>query len=223
MIKNRFLIIILIVSIAAISASQKASYQIALLKYNGGGDWYANPTSLPNLVKFCNANLGTNISEEVATVSIGSKDIVNYPFVHITGHGNIVLSLQEVENLRNYLVSGGFLHISDNYGIDKYIRREMKRVFPDYEFLELPFSHPIYHQKYQFNSGLPKVHEHDNKPAQGFGLIYKGRLVCFYDYECGLGDGWEDADVHNDSKEKRTQALQMGANMISFVFLENYK
>jgi len=223
MIKNRFLIIILIVSIAAISASQKASYQIALLKYNGGGDWYANPTSLPNLVKFCNANLGTNISEEVATVSIGSKDIVNYPFVHITGHGNIVLSLQEVENLRNYLVSGGFLHISDNYGIDKYIRREMKRVFPDYEFLELPFSHPIYHQKYQFNSGLPKVHEHDNKPAQGFGLIYKGRLVCFYDYECDLGDGWEDADVHNDSKEKRTQALQMGANMISFVFLENYK
>ncbi|OIP01497.1 MAG: hypothetical protein AUJ98_04395 [Bacteroidetes bacterium CG2_30_33_31] len=221
--KNRFLIIILIVSIAAISASQKASYQIALLKYNGGGDWYANPTSLPNLVKFCNANLGTNISEEVATVSIGSKDIVNYPFVHITGHGNIVLSLQEVENLRNYLVSGGFLHISDNYGIDKYIRREMKRVFPDYEFLELPFSHPIYHQKYQFNSGLPKVHEHDNKPAQGFGLIYKGRLVCFYDYECDLGDGWEDADVHNDSKEKRTQALQMGANMISFVFLENYK
>jgi len=223
MIKNRFLIIILIVSIAAISASQKASYLIALLKYNGGGDWYANPTSLPNLVKFCNANLGTNISEEVATVSIGSKDIVNYPFVHITGHGNIVLSLQEVENLRNYLVSGGFLHISDNYGIDKYIRREMKRVFPDYEFLELPFSHPIYHQKYQFNSGLPKVHEHDNKPAQGFGLIYKGRLVCFYDYECDLGDGWEDADVHNDSKEKRTQALQMGANMISFVFLENYK
>jgi len=223
MIKNRFLIIILIVSIAAISASQKASYQIALLKYNGGGDWYANPTSLPNLVKFCNANLGTNISEEVATVSIGSKDIVNYPFVHITGHGNIVLSLQEVENLRNYLVSGGFLHISDNYGIDKYIRREMKRVFPDYEFLELPFSHPIYHQKYQFNSGLPKVHEHDNKPAQGFGLIYKGRLVCFYDYECDLGDGWEDADVHNDSKEKRTQALQMGANMISFVFLEIYK
>ena len=223
MIKNRFLIIIFIVSIAAISASQKASYQIALLKYNGGGDWYANPTSLPNLVKFCNANLGTNISEEVATVSIGSKDIVNYPFVHITGHGNIVLSLQEVENLRNYLVSGGFLHISDNYGIDKYIRREMKRVFPDYEFLELPFSHPIYHQKYQFNSGLPKVHEHDNKPAQGFGLIYKGRLVCFYDYECDLGDGWEDADVHNNSKEKRTQALQMGANMISFVFLENYK
>lgn len=219
MTRYKFIVFLVIISTIFMAAAKKGSYQIALLKYNGGGDWYANPTSLPNLVKFCNKNLKTTISEEVATVAVGSKEIFNYPFVHITGHGNIVLSAAETENLRSYLVGGGFLHISDNYGLDKFIRREMKKVFPDNEFIELPTSHPIYHQKYNFANGLPKIHEHDGKPAQGFGIIYKGRLVCFYDYQCDLGDGWEDADVHHDSEKKRTEALQMGANIISYVFL----
>lgn len=193
---------------------------IALLKYNGGGDWYANPTSLPNLVRYCNAQLNTDINPEVATIPIGSSEIFNYPFVHITGHGNIILSPEEVENLRKYLMSGGFLHISDNYGLDPYIRREMHKVFPDQEFVELPSSHPIYHQKYSFNGGLPKIHEHDDRDPQGFGLFVDNRLVCFYDYECDLGDGWEDQAVHHDSPEKRSEALEMGANLIQFVFTQ---
>jgi hypothetical protein len=194
--------------------------QIALLKYKGGGDWYANPTSLPNLVRFCNRQLGTNISDEIATVEAGSEELFNYPFVHITGHGNIIFSPAEAENLRNYLAAGGFLEVSDNYGLDKYIRREMKKVFPGLEFVELPFDHPIYHQQYNFPNGLPKIHKHDGKNAQGFGIIYKGRLVVFYDYECDLGDGWEDPSVHHDSQQKHDEALQMGANIIQYAFGE---
>lgn len=194
------------------------TYTIAVVKYNGGGDWYANPTALPNLVKFCNKNLNTSINPDIADVDVGSVDLFNYPFIHMTGHGNVVFSNQEAENLREYLISGGFLHISDNYGLDKFIRPQMKKVFPDLEFIELPFSHPIYHQHYNFNTGLPKIHEHDKKAPQGFGLIYEGRLVCFYDYECDLGDGWEDPDVHNDSEPTRTKALQMGANILQFAF-----
>ncbi len=194
------------------------SLQIALLKYNGGGDWYANPTSLTNLIAFCNKNIETNINPDWATVAVGSKDIFKYPFVHLTGHGNVVFNEQEAENLRNYLLAGGFLHIDDNYGLDKFIRREMKKVFPKHEFVELPFDYPIYHTVYDFPQGLPKVHEHDNKSPQGFGIIIDNRLVCFYSYETDLGDGWEDKSVHNDSDEIRTKALQMGANIISFVF-----
>ncbi len=194
------------------------SQEIALLKYRGGGDWNANPTSLPNLIKFCNKNLSTNINPLPATIDVGSKDIFNYPFLHMTGHGNVVFSDEECRNLRNYLIGGGFLHIDDNYGLDKFIRPQMKKVFPELEFVELPFSHPIYHQKYSFPKGLPKIHEHDNKPAQGFGLFYENRLICFYTYECDLGDGWEDAAVHGDSEEIRTKALQMGANIIQYVF-----
>ena len=192
--------------------------KIALLKYNGGGDWYANPTSLPNLIKFCNKNLNTNIADENATVTADDPQIFNYPFIHITGHGNIIFSKSETENLRKYLIAGGFLHISDNYGLDKYIRREMKKIFPELDFIELPYSFAIYHQKYNFNKGLPKIHKHNGKPAQGFGIIYKGRLVVFYDYECDLGDGWEDITVHNDTQEKHLQALKMGANIIEYVF-----
>ncbi len=200
--------------------AQTYSYKIALLKYNGGGDWYANPTSLTNLIKFCNDNLNTNINPEYATVDVGSAELFNYPFVHITGHGNIIFSPDEVQNLRTYLISGGFLEISDNYGLDKYIRREMKKVFPEQEFVEIPFSHPIYHQKYDFPHGLPKIHEHDGKPAQGFGIFYQGRLVVFYDYECDLGDGWEDPQVHNDPEAKHIAALKMGANIIQFAFTQ---
>ncbi len=192
--------------------------KIARLKYSGGGDWYANKTALPNLIRFCNQQLGTNLAAEEDIVEAGSPDIFNYPFVHLTGHGNMVFSDQEVENLRNYLMAGGFLHADDNYGLDKFFRREMKKVFPELEFVELPFSHPIYHQRFNFDKGLPKIHEHDGKPAQGFGLMYKGRLVCFYSYECDLGNGWEDQEVYNDPEVVRTKALQMGANIVQYVF-----
>ncbi|MFC2118309.1 DUF4159 domain-containing protein [Bacteroidota bacterium] len=197
---------------------QNTSLKIALLKYKGGGDWYANPTSLPNLIEFCNKEIESNIFSSPSTVEVGSREIFNYPFVHMTGHGNVVFSDTEVENLRNYLVAGGFLHIDDNYGMDKFVRREMKKVFPGLSFIEIPFSHEIYHIKYEFNKGLPKIHEHDNKAPQGFGIFYEGRLCCFYTYECDLGDGWEDSEVHNDSEQTRLRALRMGANMISFVF-----
>jgi hypothetical protein len=216
MLKQRILLV-LILSVSNSCFAQN-TYQIALLKYNGGGDWYANPTSLTNLIDFCNKNLKTNINPEYATVEVGSAEIFNYPFVHITGHGNVIFNDQEALNLRNYLIAGGFLHISDNYGIDKFIRPQMKKVFPELEFVELPFDFPIYHQKYNFPNGLPKIHEHDGKPAQGFGLLWEGRLLCFYDYECDLGDGWEDPEVHKDSPDKRLKALQMGANIIQYVF-----
>lgn len=204
----------------AFGGFSQSTYQIALLKYNGGGDWYANPTSLTNLIDFCNKNLKTSINREYATVDAGSAEIYNFPFVHATGHGNVIFNDQEALNLRNYLIAGGFLHISDNYGLDKYIRPQMKKVFPELEFVELPFDFLIYHQKYNFPNGLPKIHEHDGTPPQGFGLLWEGRLVCFYDYECDLGDGWEDPDVHKDSPEKRLKALQMGANIVQYVFTQ---
>lgn len=192
--------------------------RVAKLKYGGGGDWYANKTSLPNLIEFCNKQLKTKIHPEEDVVDVGSPDLFAYPFVHMTGHGNVVFTEKDARNLREYLISGGFLHVDDNYGLDKFIRREMKKVFPEYDFIELPFNHPIYHQKYKFPKGLPKVHEHDNKPPQGFGIVHEGKLVCFYTYECDLGNGWEDQSVYNDPEEVRQLALQMGANIISFVF-----
>jgi hypothetical protein len=217
MIKRNFLLLLFFLAVFLNGYSQ-STYQIALLKYNGGGDWYANPTSLTNLIDFCNKNLKTSINKEYATVDAGSAEIFNYPFVHLTGHGNVIFNDQEALNIRNYLIAGGFIHITDNYGIDQYIRPQIKKVFPELEFVELPFDYPIYHQKYNFPNGLPKIHEHDGKPPQGFGLLWEGRLVCFYDYECDLGDGWEDPDVHKDSPEKRLKALQMGANMVQYVF-----
>jgi hypothetical protein len=192
--------------------------KIAKLKYNGGGDWYANKTALPNLIKFCNQELGTNLLPEEDVVEVGSRDIFLYPFVYMTGHGNVVFSEAEASNLRKYLIGGGFLHIDDNYGLDKFIRIELKKVFPELELVELPYNHAVYHQKFDFPQGLPKVHEHDGKPPQGFGLIYEGRLVAFYSYECDLGNGWEDARIHNDPEEKRQQALRMGANLVAYCF-----
>lgn len=199
-------------------SQQETTVKIALLKYSGGGDWYSNPTSLPNLIAFSNNNLGTNIHPTPATVEAGSYDLFNYPLVHMTGHGNVIFSDREVELLQTYLISGGFLHIDDNYGMDPYIRRELKKIFPGQELVELPFDFPIYHQKYEFENGLPKIHEHDGKPAQGFGLFYDERLVIFYTYECDLGDGWESYAVHKDPEHIRQKALQMGANIISYVF-----
>lgn len=220
----KFTRILLLTLFIYATSSVAQSYQIGLLKYSGGGDWYANlETSLPNLIKFCNTNLKTSINSEQAIVEVGSTEIFNYPFIHMTGHGNVQFSNQEADNLRSYLIGGGFLHVSDNYGMDKFIRTELKKVFPELELVELPFTHPIYHQAYNFDKGLPKVHEHDNKAPQGFGLIYKGRLVCFYDAECDLGDGWENAEIHKDSPEAREKALKMGANIISYVFLNSGK
>lgn len=200
------------------SFAQQGNVKIGRLVYQGGGDWYANPTSLPNLIKFCNEYLGTNISK-VEDINVGSEEIYNYPFIHMTGHGNVIFNLRETDNLRNYLLSGGFIHIDDNYGMDPYIRKELKKIFPEYDLVELPFDHPIYHQKYDFPNGLPKIHEHDKKPPQGFGILHEGRLICFYTYECDLGDGWEDIDVHNDPEEVRLKALKMGANIIQYVFM----
>jgi Domain of unknown function (DUF4159) len=201
-----------------IAFSQVYTLKIGKLKYNGGGDWYANKTSMPNLIGFCNKNLKTNIFPEEDIIEPGDQKIFQYPFIHMTGHGNVIFSDTEAKNLRNYLISGGFLHIDDNYGLNKFIRREMKKVFPEHEFVELPFTHPIYHQKFQFNKGLPKVHEHDGLPPQGFGIIHDGKLVCFFSYECDLGNGWEDQSVYNDNENSRQEALKMGANILQFAF-----
>jgi hypothetical protein len=215
----KFFVSTILIFLYTVCPSQtRVQLRIGLMKYNGGGDWYANPTSLSNLIKFCNLNLRTNIQATEVTVEPGSSDIFTVPFVHMTGHGNVFFSEEEAQNLRKYLISGGFLHVDDNYGIDPFIRREMKKVFPELDFVELPFSHPIYHQKFEFKDGLPKIHEHDGGPPRGFGLIWKGRLVCFYSFDCDLGDGWEDSEVHHDSEEKRLQALKMGANIISYCF-----
>jgi hypothetical protein len=211
-------IVLYIFSLAIMFSFVSPSYKIAVLKYNGGGDWYSNPTALTNLIQYCNDRLGTNMDKQYDIVEVGNQAIFNYPFVHMTGHGNVVFSTDDSENLRNYLIGGGFLHIDDNYGMDKFIRPEMKKVFPESDFVELPYNHPIYNQEFSFKNGLPKIHKHDEKPSQGFGLFYKGRMVCFYSYESDLGDGWEDAEVHNDSQETRLKALKMGANIIDFVF-----
>ena len=194
------------------------TYQIAVLKYNGGGDWYANPTALPNLIAFTNENIGTNIKTEPATVEVGSSAIFNYPFLHMTGHGNVVFNSSEAENLRTYLLAGGFLHIDDNYGMDPFVRTEIRKVFPETDLIELPTNHPIFHRKYDFPNGLPKIHEHDASPSQAFGIIVDGRLVCLYTYESDIGDGWEDAEVHHDSEYIRQKALEMGANILEYVF-----
>ncbi len=198
--------------------NSKPSLKLALLKYSGGGDWYANPTALPNLADFCNDMLGTNFDKDYATVEVGSAELFNYPFVHMTGHGNVVFSDADAENLRNYLMAGGFLHIDDNYGMDPYVRTAMKKVFPELELIELPFNHPIYKQKFTFPNGLPKIHKHDDKPSQGFGLIWEGRLVCYYTFETDLGDGWEDPEVHKDPADLRRKSLEMGANIVQFAF-----
>ena len=192
--------------------------EVAVLKYGGGGDWYGNPTSLPNLVAFCNANIETRINEKVETVEAGSTDIFQYPFVHMTGHGNVYFSDDDAINLRNYLLSGGFLHIDDNYGLKHYITEELKKIFPDKELTELPSSHPIFSTAFPFPSGLPKIHEHDGKRPQAFGIFIDNRLVLLFTYECDLGDGWESPEVHNDPEDVREKALKMGANIVKYAF-----
>ena len=202
-----------------VSLSVKISSQeVAVLKYNGGGDWYSNQTAVPNLIKFANKNSDTKIRLNQGRVNVGSVDLFNFPIVFMTGHGNVFLTEQEAQNLRNYLTSGGFLHVSDNYGLDKYIRREMNKVFPELKFQEIPINHPIYNQTFIFKNGIPKIHEHDKKKPQGFGLFFEGRLICFYDYESDLSDGWEDKSIHNNPQNIRLKALKMGANIIEYAF-----
>ncbi len=192
--------------------------EIAVLKYNGGGDWYSNPTSLPNLIRFCNTNIGTKITEKPETVEVGSPTIFQYPFLHMTGHGNVVFSVEEAENLRTYLLSGGFLHIDDNYGMAPYLKKELVKVFPDTELEELGADHPIFKEIYNFPDGLPKIHEHDGKRPQAFGIMHENRLVLLFTFESDLGNGWEDPSVHNDPEEIRKKALEMGANIVAYAF-----
>jgi hypothetical protein len=204
-----------------LSGFRLPAYKMAKLKYNGGGDWYANRTALPNLISFCNKNLGTNFDPQEAVVEVGSAVIFDYPFVYMTGHGNVKFNDAEVANLRKYLIGGGFLHIDDNYGLDKFIRPEMKKVFPELHFVELPTTHAVYNQKFKFPAGIPKIHEHDNKRPQGLGLIYKGRVVCYYSYECDLGNGWEDFGTYpEDTEESRLKALKMGANLVQYALTQ---
>jgi hypothetical protein len=217
MVKNKYLLLVLLL-VGFGALCQSPSIKIAKLKYSGGGDWYANRTALPNLIEFCNKELNANIHDEEDVVEVGSTEIFQYPFLYMTGHGNVLFTDAEAKNLRNYLISGGFLHIDDNYGMNNFIRREMKKVFPEHDFVEIPFNHPIYNLKYKFKSGLPKIHEHDNKPPQGFGIFYEGKLVSYFSYESDLGNGWEDQSIYNDPQSVRLSALQMGANLIEYAF-----
>ncbi|MBT8300558.1 MAG: DUF4159 domain-containing protein [Maribacter sp.] len=194
------------------------SQEIAILKYKGGGDWYANPTALPNLIRFCNANIGTRLNERPKTVEVGDINIFQYPYLHMTGHGNVVFSQEEAANLRTYLLAGGFLHIDDNYGMEPYLRKELAKVFPNIELDELGVDHPIFSQNFKFSEGLPKIHEHEGKRPQALGITHEGRLLLLFTYESDLGDGWEDPSVHNDPEAIRIKALQMGANIISYAF-----
>lgn len=191
---------------------------IAVLKYNGGGDWYSNPTALPNLITFCNKNINTKINNKPKTVEVGSFDIFQFPLVHMTGHGNVFFSETDAENLKNYLMSGGFLHIDDNYGMKPYITKELKKVFPNKDLVELPTTHPIFNSVYNFPKGLPKIHEHDGKRPQAFGIFEANRLVLLFTFESDLGDGWEDTEIHNDPPDVREKALKMGANIVKYVF-----
>lgn len=210
--KTIFLLIVL--GLSMVSNAQ----EIAILKYHGGGDWYANPTALPNLIRFCNENIHTKLNKKPKTVEVGDITIFQYPFLHMTGHGNVVFSQDEAENLKAYLLSGGFLHIDDNYGMEPYLRKELIKVFPDKKLEELGTDHPIFYQEYEFPEGLPKIHEHNGKRPQALGIFNENRLVLLFTFESDLGDGWEDPSVHNDPTEVRKKALQMGANIISYVF-----
>ena len=210
--------IFILILLPLICLSQN-TYSVATLKYNGGGDWYANPTALPNLIEFSNKNIGTNIKKLPEIVEVGSSDIFNYPFLHMTGHGNIFFSKEEANNLRKYLLSGGFLHVDDNYGLDEFFRNEITKVFPNKKLILINSNHIIFNQSFKFPNGLPKIHIHDAKPSEAYGIFDNGRLICLYTYESDLSDGWEDSEVHNDSEETRLKALKMGSNIIEYVFL----
>jgi len=189
---------------------------IARLHYDGGGDWYANPSSLPNLLGAIRTRTALQVAAAEKVVTLADDDLWSVPYLYLTGHGNVSWSDHDLETLRRYLLQGGFLHADDNYGMDVSIRRELARLFPGRPLVEVPLDHPIYHLVYDFPRGIPKVHEHDGKPAQGFGIFLDGRLAVFYSYQTDLGDGWEDLDVHHDPPEKREAALRMGVNLFAY-------
>jgi hypothetical protein len=198
-------------------AGVASGFLIARVKYGGGGDWYNDPSSELNLLKFLQEQTGIDVQLKTeVSVELGSEKLFSYPVVFLTGHGNLKFTEREASNLREYLENGGFMYVDDDYGLDKTFRREIAKVFPDKQLVELPFSHDIYHCHFNFNSGPPKIHEHDGKPAQGFGIFHNGRLVLYYTYECNLADGWADPEVHNDSPEVRRKALEMGVNLIVY-------
>ncbi|MFM1878059.1 MAG: hypothetical protein RLZZ241_925 [Bacteroidota bacterium] len=213
MLTNKHLFTVLLFWMSGIQAQE-----IALLKYSGGGDWYANPTALTNLIDFCNKNLGSNISTKPKTVPVGGTEIFQYPFVHMTGHGNVFFSESEAKNLRNYLIGGGFLHIDDNYGMAQFLKNELPKIFPDKELVELGKDHAIFQGPFPFKEGLPKIHEHDGQRPQALGFFEADRLVLLLTLESDLGDGWEDLEVHNDPEEIRQLALKMGANILNYAF-----
>ncbi|MBR9914609.1 MAG: DUF4159 domain-containing protein [Algicola sp.] len=215
--RNRHKSLIIIMLIGLFINSTNAQ-DLAVLKYKGGGDWYSNPTALPNLISFCNANINTKMNPKPDVVEPSSIDIFQYPLLHMTGHGNVFFSEEDAENLRSYLISGGFIHIDDNYGMEPYIKKELKKVFPNEELIELPKNHPIFNTAFKFPDGLPKIHEHDGKRPQAMGLFYESRLVLLFTFESDLGDGWEDPEVHNDPQDVREKALKMGANIVQFAF-----
>lgn len=194
------------------------SQSIAVLKYGGGGDWYSNPTALKNLIQFCNTNLQTTIKTKPESVETGSTAIFEYPFIHMTGHGNVVFDENDARNLRVYLLSGGFLHIDDNYGMKPYVMKALEKVFPEKQMTEIPLSHPIYNNVYPFPKGVPKIHEHDGLAPKALGYFHESKLILLFTYESDLGDGWEDKNIHNDPDEVRLKALKMGANIIKYAF-----
>lgn len=216
---NKTWLTALLIFIIGLTTSLATAQEVAVLKYGGGGDWYGNPTALPNLVKYCNDNISTNINENIATVEVGSIDIFQYPFLHMTGHGNVFFNDDEAENLKTYLISGGFLHIDDNYGMEPYITKELKKVFPNKDLIDIPKTHPIFNTAFDFPNGLPKIHEHDGKAPKALGLFHEGRLILLFTFESDLGDGWEDQEVHNDPEDVREKALKMGANIVKYVFV----
>lgn len=197
-------------------AQQTGNFEIARVKYRGGGDWYNDPSSLSNLIEFTNQQVPISIEPSFQDVALGSTEIHSYPFLFLTGHGTITANSTEVRNLRTYLENGGFLYVDDDYGLDEHIRTLLAQVFPDEELLEVPFNHSIYNQVFEFQNGLPKIHEHDNQSPRGFGLFRNGKLVVFYTYESNLGDGWADPEVHNNPPDVRINALRMGVNILVY-------
>lgn len=216
---KEYILTVFISFIIGLTSTNLSAQKVAILKYGGGGDWYSNPTALPNLVKYCNDNINTNIKESIETVETGSIDIFQYPFIHMTGHGNVTFTDADIENLRKYLLSGGFLHVDDNYGLKPFVTKALKLVFPNKEFKEIPKTHPIFNAAFPFPNGLPKIHEHDGKAPQAMGLFHEGRLIVLLTLESDLGDGWEDQEVHNDAEDVRLKALKMGANIMKYVFI----
>ena len=211
-----YLIFVVLLFSEPVIAQQSGAFEIARVKYRGGGDWYNDPSSLKNLIEYTNREIPISIEPVYKDIALGSTEIHSYPFLFLTGHGTITANNSEIRNLRTYLENGGFLYVDDDYGLDEHIRSVLSDVFPDEELLELPFNHPIYKQVFEFKSGLPKIHEHDNQNPKGFGLFRNGKLVVFYTYESNLADGWADPEVHNDPPEVRTSALKMGVNILVY-------